>query len=105
MIIQGTNVPVILNFPVSLSGAKEVEVSLTTVGGKELKHWSRDSLTIDGSTVCCGLTQEETITFPVGECRIEIKWLDESGQTNFANVIRDRIAFRSDRTIMEDPDG
>lgn len=51
MIIQGTNVPITLTFPVSVSSAKEIEISLHEENGKELKHWSKDSLTVEGNTV------------------------------------------------------
>lgn len=104
MIIQGSNVPVTLTFPVSLSGTQQMEVSLCTEYGKELKHWSRDQLNIEGCVVSCLLTQEETISFPVGECRIEVKWLDSTGATNFADVIHDCIAYRADQTVMDTSD-
>jgi len=105
MIIQGTNVPITLTFPVSLERAREIEVSLREENGGELKHWSRDSLSVDGCTVFCSLTQEETILFPACRCRIEIKWLDENGISNFADVIYDRISYRADKTVMGVSDG
>lgn len=105
MIIQGTNVPITLTFPVNMDRAKEIEVSLLTEGGQELKHWSRDMLSIDGCIVFCSLTQEETITFPACRCRIEVKWLDEHGRVNFADVIYDRISYRADKTVMGAADG
>ena len=100
MIIQGTNVPITLTFPVSVSSAKEIEISLHEENGKELKHWGKDSLTVEGNTVYCNLTQEETILFPACRCRIEVKWLDENGTSNFADVIYDRISYRADKTVM-----
>lgn len=105
MIIQGTNVPITLTFPVSLEGAGEIEISLREENGGELKHWNKDTVTIDGKTVYCSLTQEETILFPACRCRIEIKWLDENGISNFADVIYDRISYRADKTVMGASDG
>lgn len=105
MIIQGTNVPITLTFPVSMEHAREIEISLREENGDELKHWSRDTLTVRGCTVSCCLTQEETILFPACRCRIEIKWLDENGISNFADVIYDRISYRADKTVMGVSDG
>lgn len=105
MIIQGTNVPITLTFPVDVSGAKEIEISLSEENGKELKHWNKESLTVEGNTVYCNLTQEETILFPACRCRIEIKWLDEYGTSNFADVIYDRISYRADKTVMGESSG
>ena len=105
MIIQGTNIPITLTFPVSLDDAREIEISLQSENGGELKHWNKDTVTVDGNTVYCSLTQEETILFPVCRCRIEIKWLDENGRANFADVIYDRISYRADKTVMGVSDG
>lgn len=100
MIIQGTNNPIIFIFPKVISDIKDIEISLYTAK-KELKHWTLTDVTIEGKTIQAPLTQEETVTFPIGQCFIEVKWINENGKTEFAGILENEIISRKDHTIME----
>lgn len=100
MIIQGSNAPMLLIFDEDASCFSDLSVLLSR-GGRKLRHWTMEDLQIDGSVVTVPLTQEETMVFPEGECTIEVKWLDSEGETQFAEVVRDTIAGRRDKTLLE----
>lgn len=122
MIIQGSNNPIIFTFPDDMSNIKDIEIALfgfnildaETASPSvkcpcptpaeepiELKHWTKSDIQIEEKVITAPLTQEETTIFPCGKCIIEIKWLDEGGQTNFAKKISSKIVDRYDKTIME----
>lgn len=115
MIIQGTNISMTFEFPISVSNIMDMEISLFSASGEELKRWSVESEYInenrslsvgeDGMKVYAPLTQDETANFPAGECLIEIKWLTEKGETMFASPIQETIVSRRDRGSYLDEDG
>lgn len=98
--IQGSNAPIILTFDEDASCFSDLSVLLSH-GGRKLKHWTMAELQIDGNVVTAPLTQEETMGFLEGECTIEVKWLDSEGGTQFAEVVRDTIVGRRDKTLLE----
>lgn len=63
------------------------------------------SISGDGLEVYAPLTQEETSNFPIGSCYIEIKWLNDIGETLFASPILETIVSRQDRTFYLDEEG
>ena len=101
MIIQGSNQPIVITFDDDINeNAQDLKVLLYTTSG-ELKSWEKADLTIAGNSAVAALTQEETLSFPVGSCYIEIKWLDSKGITQFNKVVQDKIVFRSDKRLLE----
>lgn len=100
MIIQGTNNPMVFTFPNSMTTIKDIEISLYTAK-KELKHWTLTNVTINNKTIYAPLTQEETVSFPAGECFIEVKWINADGKSEFAGILENEIVSRRDHTIME----
>ena len=101
MIIQGSNQPIVITFDDDIKeNTKDLKVLLYTTSG-ELKSWTMDDLVIAGCSATAALTQEETLSFPVGNCYIEIKWLDSAGITQFNKIVQDRIVFRSDKRLLE----
>lgn len=107
MIVQGTNIAMTFEFPESVSSVMDMEILLYTAAGERLKRWSIEpelsssnqllSVSEDGMKVYAPLTQEETSSFPAGECFIEIKWLTEIGETVFASPISETVVARKDR--------
>ena len=100
MIIQGSNLPIVIEFDEEVENIPALEIGLYH-GDDELKHWSKNNLIIDGSVISAPLKQSETINFPADSVMIEIKWLDSDGITWFADTIKSRVMSRRDRTIME----
>ena len=114
MIIQGTNIFLTFIFPSSIALAKDMEVLLYTASGEKLKRWGIKSDTDgsevlsvsgDGLEVYAPLTQEQTANYPIGPCYIEVKWLNEVGETIFASPISENIVNRHDRNQLLDESG
>ena len=104
MIIQGANEPVIIKFDsdIDIPSFKDIHVSLVNKHSKKImKHWSKSDITIDGCFCICPLSQQDTIQFIIGECYIEVKWLDHTGYVCFAKPINDEVIYRGDRDIMK----
>ena len=99
MIIQGSNLPIVVKFNRDVSGIESIEIHMYTPDGEELKHWSRGDVYINGNIVSAPITQEESMAFEPGTFVLEVKWL-ENGATHFTHRIRDTIVDRTDKTIM-----
>ena len=101
MIIQGTNNPIIFTFATSMDAIRDIEISLYN-DEIEMKHWTLNEVEISDTKVIAPLKQTESVKFPCGKCSIEIKWIDESGKTNFAKELKETVIKRRDHTIMEE---
>lgn len=107
MIIQGSNLPLMLYFTEDISAITALEVGLyCREDCSELKHWSLMDVDImdDGHSIACPLTQQETLHFPAGKCFIETKWLDEDDNTFFAKDMITNVIKKHDKTIMKGAD-
>ena len=100
MIVQGSNLPVVVRFNRDVSDIPALEVHMFTPDGDVLKHWSLTDVQIDRELVKAPLTQAETLAFEEGTFILEVKWLDADGKTHFTHRIRDKIVERNDTTLM-----
>lgn len=96
--IQGTNIPIQLTFDSSVSGFKELVATLW-ISNKEVKRWTKDDMTISGTTVTLPLDEDETRNFKVGKAKLEVKGLNGSDQTVFWEEAEVQIEARKDRLI------
>ena len=101
MIIQGSNLPIVITFDEDMSSLVDWSMSLfmedkRTKEQTLLHHWGLHDITIDGVTISAPLTEEETMSFPVGVATLEIKWLTQDEIIFHSDVIRIRIAGRND---------
>jgi hypothetical protein len=100
MIIQSSNKPIIIDFSEDMTDNK-IRVTLWDNKGIKLKEWINADLTIEENIVTASLTQEETANFPECMARLEIKWLNSDGITEFAKNIAIRISDKNDKEVME----
>ena len=100
MIIQGTNIPIKIEFFDDLSDVAELLVTLWRRNGTELKRWTTEELFIEGDTVILPVTEEESAIWPEGYNTMEIKGLDENGSTIFWESEQVLIEGRRDKRIM-----
>ncbi len=90
---RATTPTITFNIPVDLTEASEVYVTFAYQGGVLTK--TSESLTITTSSVAVYLSQEETLTLPVGEVTAQINWLyEEEGAIKRAcsNIIKVNIS-------------
>lgn len=90
MIVQGSNEPIVLEFPEDMTNVQDFSAVLLLKHSKiEQKTWRKgnDDVTINENVVTLGLTQEETMDFSFGNATLQIKWMmdgeiftDESDQ-------------------------
>lgn len=99
MIVQGSNIPIVITFSDDPTAIKDISIVLVK-NGKILKQWTKDMLTIDQNEIYCSLTQEETMVFPIGHCEIKLKWLDQDGMTEFSETYYDQVIEWPDRTLL-----
>ena len=98
---QGSNNPLVITFD------EDVEVSSIVISlwdrksgtDEPLKVWTEEDVTIEEENVICPLSEEETAGFPAGKLLLEIKGLDEDGNTLFWQEITVRILHRYDKGI------
>lgn len=101
MIIQGSNLPIIITFDEDMSSLVDWSMSLFMENKRTkeqtlLRHWGLHDIAIDGATVSAPLTEEETVEFPVGVATLEMKWLTQDETIFHSDIIRIRIAERND---------
>lgn len=99
MLIQGTNTPLAITFEDDVSNVPVLVISLWKRKGIKLKSWTIENIVVDGDTVYCPLEEQETADFPEGAATLEVKGLDENGQTMFWEKAQVLIESRSDRVI------
>jgi len=99
MIIQGSNEPIVLTFGFDPSTLKAIEVDLSK-NDVMYKHWDKSELLFEDCDAICPLTQGDTMNFPKGILKLEIKWCDNDNYIYHAKVIDVVVVARSDKTIM-----
>jgi len=101
MIIQGTNLPIILEWDdINDAPFSDLSVSLRNEIG-ELKHWTLDDCVVedDGLHIECPITQDESMNWEEGPCTIEAKWHD--AQQNISHMlVHDQIRYWGDKTNL-----
>ena len=99
MIIQGTNLPLVVTFDADVSETAALVITLWRRNGTELKRWTKNDMQITEDTVELPLTEEETAAFPEGYNTLEAKGLDEYGQTIFWEAMPLLVEGRRDKGI------
>lgn len=98
MIIQGSNNPLTVTFDSDIS---EIPTLVATLwSNTKLKEWTLTDMTVDGDTATMPLTEAETAAFPQGILALEVKGLDEDGNTVFWDEVPVRVVGRRDKTIL-----
>ncbi len=100
MIIQGTNIPILIEFYDDLSDVAELLVTLWRRNGTELKRWTTEDMIIEGDTATLPITEEESAALPEGYNTMEIKGLDDNGNTIFWESAQVLIEGRRDKLIQ-----
>ena len=98
MLIQGTSEPLVIRFDRDLTDVSALIISLWKPPGTLLKKYYLSDVGVDGDTVSCPLTEEESAEFPA-VIRIEAKGLDAEGAQIFWDAIDVDILYRYDRDI------
>lgn len=101
MIVQGTNVPLAVTFDADVSEIPVLVATLWLKDGTKIKEWSKadESMEIDGDTVYLPLGEDETANIAPGFVALEIKGLDDAGQTIFWEDTMVKVEGRRDRVI------
>jgi len=100
-IIQGDNHPITLTFNADMESVQKISVSLYGAYQKNLlKHWDKRDLQIHENVVDCPLTETETAAFPEGQVEVDVKWVDEDGDYQFAKTLTTSVAHRNDRGVI-----
>lgn len=100
MIIQGTDLPLYLEFDGNAEEFQAISVVLINHRGYIEKRWTKDDLIITGRRAAAELTEQETMGFLPGACTISMKWRDEEGVPHFANDISQKIVAWPDRSTL-----
>lgn len=102
VICQGSNLPLIIEFPEDMSEIQKLSILLYTKEkeSRTLKEWTQSTVTIEGNTITAELTQKETNGFPAGACYLEAKWIDKNGYTCFSEVESISVVYRHNKTIL-----
>lgn len=98
-IIQGSNIPIVLEFENDMATASKIEASLNN-GDAELKHWSIDDVEIEDNLISLPLYESETMDFEGGTVRLEVKILDADDIIIFYNEIKLKVVSRFDKTRL-----
>lgn len=99
MIIQSSNKPIILDFSEDIEGIT-IRATLWDEKNVLLKQWTNNEMQIDGTTATLPLTQEETGKWEGEHVKLEVKWLDKDGITEFAETEILLIDNKNDITPM-----
>lgn len=99
MIVQGTNVPLAVTFDEDVSSIPTLVATLWLKDGTLIKQWEKSDMEIDGETVYLPLDESETVNIAPGFVSLEIKGLDDAGQTIFWEGAMVKVEGRRDRVI------
>lgn len=102
MIIQGTNVPITIEFDQDITNIPVIVATIWSACCKNtdvLKVWNKSDMTVDGDKAVLPLSEQETSTFPES-IYLEVKGLDGSGQTIFWDEELISVKHRRDRVIQ-----
>lgn len=99
MIVQGTNVPLSVEFDADVSEIPVLVATLWLKDGSKLKQWDKADMQVEGNTVYLPLDEEETANIAPGFIALEIKGLDDANQTIFWEESMIKVEGRRDRVI------
>lgn len=99
MIIQGSNIPITITFDQDIT---DIPVIVATLWGhgSMIKRWDMVDIEIEDDTAVLPLTEEETASLPCGFIALDVKGLDEDGNTIFWDEASIRVLSRRDKGIM-----
>lgn len=97
-IIQGSNLPLICNFPIDIESINIVEIGLYDDKGNKIKHWSRNSWRKEDNSIICPLGETETLNFKPCLATVEVKYVDEDYNVQFFRPVKIAIVKRLDDT-------
>lgn len=108
MLVQGSNLPIILTFDEDASTFQDLSVIVyprESTSDNPILSWGIDDVTIDEYEVICPIAQADlmspklTITEDLNVA-IEIKWLGANDTVYNNGVVYDYISYRKDTTIL-----
>ena len=99
MIIQSSNKPIILDFSEDIEGIT-IRATLWDEKNVLLKQWTNNEMEIDETIAILPLSQEETGKWEGAHAKLEVKWLDRDGITEFAETEILLIDNKNDTTPM-----
>lgn len=99
MIIQGTNIPLVITFDEDVSSCEALVITLWRRDRVKLKQWNMSDVTIEADVVTLPISQEESAAWPEGYNMLEAKGLDENGYTIFWEEAPVMIEGRRDKDI------
>lgn len=98
MIIQGTNIPIVITFNSDVSSCKKLVATLW-ISNKLVKKWETEDMTIDRDTVTLPLDEDETRTFMKGNAMLDVKGLNIVDEIIFWEEAQIQIVERRDKEI------
>ena len=99
MLIQGTNVPLVVIFDADISAIPILVITLWGRNGYKIKQWNKDDMTVDEDTASLPITEDESAAFPAGSVILEAKGLTNGGTTIFWDEVSVAIRARRDKVI------
>ncbi len=101
MIVQGSNTPLAVTFDESIEDIPVLTATLWLKCGSLIKQWDKSDMDIseDGMTIYLSLLEDETANIAPGFIALEIKGLDDSGQTIFWESTDIKVEGRRDKVI------
>lgn len=105
MIIQGSNLPIIIPFEEDTSDIKDLSVSLFGENKRGdanvlLKHWGKDDVVIEEGSIIAPMSEGDTLGFIPGVAVLEAKWLSQDDNIYPLYTSRIRICGRADQTRL-----
>ena len=108
MLVQGSNLPIILTFDEDASTFQDLSVKVyerTGTADNPILSWGMNDVTIDEQEVICPIAQADLMSPNLVltedlNVAIEIKWLGETDTVYNSALIYDYISYRKDTTIL-----
>lgn len=97
IIIQGSNVPIVVTFDDDVSSLEKIAASLW-YGKTLLKEWEDNDITVDEDTATFPLDEDETKEFQSGMVTFELKGVNQ-GVTVFWKKAKLKVIERHDKVI------
>lgn len=102
-IIQGSNVPIVIEFDENIENLPVIIITLwcdeMIYRGDPLKMWNKEDITVSNNMAVCPITEDETAKLPAAPLVMEVKGLDENGKTVFWKEYEVDVVARRDRNI------
>ena len=98
MILQGTNIPITVEFEQSVEGFPKLVATLWGQG-KLLKKWEKPDMTISTSVIQLPVDEDETRKWKKGKAKLDIKGLNQLNQTVFWEDAIITIEPRDDKDV------